>query len=606
MKSLRKRSKSREKDIDYLRNMSSFIKSDGQGDLDGLPISSQGLVEDETSPEFNITERVMSRNAADTDLENVNDTVEILKQDNEFNKTIDNNLGRILLELTAQVNDINKKINLPKGKSVDETCNDFNDHLKDLDDHIEDNVSRRVGKIEDLVKQRVSEALKKHVRDKAFSNYINHAETIFPPSFDDGSISVISDEKLGLINHTFPTRHKFSGFGTPSVVEFLRNMNAAQAQCKLSEHTFRETLLRCTTGEVYDDLATSIDGDAPLSEIYNSLLTKYDKRLRPEQAQVELENFVLPKDPTYNKVVSKIRHLCQRACLEHEEPGRTQIYNLTATGYLLKNLPFGSLNDGVKVRADLVAELGRLPTFSELTQALRKYDGAIDINYRRDANRNRFNKAGNVKLSDIPAPRIFARNNMRAKISEINHQQNFLGQRNDHNFDSQALNNKNPAGNRGNRYNNNSGNRYNNNNQHRKGDYNYRDNKKQNPNYIPLGNNSKMNYGRNNDKNNNRRNYGIHTETEGRLKCNFCGKNSHIGSKLCYEMRNDEGAIKFTVPTSEPCQVCKKEIGKTLFHPSYRCFNRPVAKQLKAQGRWRYPNAQERIELNKQLGGNLA
>ena len=50
MKSLRKRSKSREKDIDYLRNMSSLIKSDGQGDLESLPISSQDLVEDETSP----------------------------------------------------------------------------------------------------------------------------------------------------------------------------------------------------------------------------------------------------------------------------------------------------------------------------------------------------------------------------------------------------------------------------------------------------------------------------------------------------------------------------------------------------------------------------
>ena len=79
MKSLRKRSKSREKDIDYLRNMSSLIKSDGQGDLESLPISSQDLVEDETSPEFNITERVMSRNAEDIDLVNdMNDTVVIL------------------------------------------------------------------------------------------------------------------------------------------------------------------------------------------------------------------------------------------------------------------------------------------------------------------------------------------------------------------------------------------------------------------------------------------------------------------------------------------------------------------------------------------------
>lgn len=598
MKSLRKRSKSREKDIDYLRNMSSLIKSDGQGDLESLPISSQDLVEDETSPEFNITERVMSRNAEDIDLVNdMNDTVEILKQDIKFNNTIDNNLGRILLELTAQINDLNKKTNLPKGKSVDETVNDFNEHLKDLETSINDNVNRRVGKIEDLVEQRVNEALQKHVREKTFSNYINHAETIFPPSFDCNSISVISDEKIGLINHTFPTRHKFSGFGTPSVVEFLRNMNAAQAQCKLSEHTFKETLLRCTTGEVYDSVATMVDGNISLSEIYNALLTKYDTRLRPEHAQLELENFVLPKDPTFNKVVSKIMALCQRACLEHGEPARTQIYNLTAIGYLLKNLPYGSINDGLKIRADLITELGRFPTFAEVVQALRKYVGAIDLNYRRDDNRKRYSRSENLKASDIPVPKFSVRNNMRAKISEINHKQNFLGRRNDHNFKSQSYNNTNPTSNR---YNGNQQ-KYNNNN-----NSNYRDHRKQNPNFIPLKDNSKINNSRNNDNNTNRKDYGIHTEVNGRLRCNFCGKNTHAGSKLCYEMRNDEGIIKFTIPTSEPCLVCKKEIGKTLYHPSYRCFNRPVAKQLKMQGKWRYPSAEERRHLDKQLSGNLA
>ena len=157
-------------------------------------------------------------------------------------------------------------------------------------------------------------------------------------------------------------------------------MNAAQAQCKLSEHTFKETLLRCTTGEVYDSVATMVDGNIQLFEIYNALLTKYDTRLRPEHAQLELENFVLPKDPTFNKVVSKIMALCQRACLEHGEPARTQIYNLTAIGYLLKNLPYGSINDGLKIRADLITELGRFPTFAEVVQALRKYVGAIDDN----------------------------------------------------------------------------------------------------------------------------------------------------------------------------------------------------------------------------------
>ena len=71
-------------------------------------------------------------------------------------------------------------------------------------------------------------------------------------------------------------------------------------------------------------------------------------------------------------------------------------------------------------------------------------------------------------------------------------------------------------------------------------------------------------------------------------------------------MKNDERIIKFTVPISEPCLVCKNEIGKTLFHPSYRCFIRPVAKQLKMQGRWKYPNAEKRWQLSKQLGVNLA
>ncbi len=37
----------------------------------------------------------------------------------------------------------------------------------------------------------------------------------------------------------------------------------------------------------------------------------------------------------------------------------------------------------------------------------------------------RYNRVEKSKVSDIPSPRFSARNNMHAKISKINHKQNF-------------------------------------------------------------------------------------------------------------------------------------------------------------------------------------
>ncbi len=52
-------------------------------------------------------------------------------------------------------------------------------------------------------------------------------------------------------------------------------------------------------------------------------------------------------------------------------------------------------------------------------------------------------------------------------------------------------------------------------------------------------------------------------------------------------------------PCEAPCDTCKKEENKDLFHPSYLCFNRPRAKYLKANNLWKPPTAEQKEEMKR-------
>ena len=92
--------------------------------------------------------------------------------------------------------------------------------------------------------------------------------------------------------------------GTLNIISFLEQVNYAQQVVALSEHEFREMLLRCFTRTPYLYLEEFIKNGMSTSDIYMSLISLYDSRLSPETAKADLSELKCTK--TKNIKTNKI------------------------------------------------------------------------------------------------------------------------------------------------------------------------------------------------------------------------------------------------------------------------------------------------------------
>lgn len=552
-----------------------------------IDFSDKKLTEDETGPEHHASARdkpkarsksrdsSKDRQSSAYDFNEVENALRGLGDDPNFKSTVYDGLGRIILDFMAQIKEVSKKANVPFHKDTDEICEEYSGYLEGLNTLIED-------RVENQVQHKVEKELKKYKNERLSRSYMNQTETIFPPNkFNEICVSRPSDHRLALLNSAFPTKHKFDGTGRPSVVEFLRNLNHAQAQCNLSKTEFLDHMLRCTTGAVYEELAGMVDGNIPIEEIYNTLLVKYDRRKKPEQAKIELESYTAPSDATLAAVQSKIMSLGQRACLLYASEARTIAYNFDCIKALIKALPKASYNDALKLLQDLNHEYERSPTYSEFVSAISRYAPNIDYNYKEEKGlrirkmsedyRQKMNFANKNPFKRAEVTR------RHATIKQLDRRPPaFAEKRYDNNFsrpNSQPNNNYN-------------GNRF---NRHRQSNDRYPQNK-----------NSYNNSYRNKPGNPNKESLGI----RGKHHCSLCGSNTHSASSGCFKMRNDFGRLVFCPPSSGSCDRCEREEGKILYHPANLCFNREIMKQFYRQGKFKYPTFQERKEMSELINNS--
>ena len=554
-----------------------------------------------------------------------------LEKDEPFKSMIANGLGKILVKTTAHIDEMAKKANLNLPKTfLNETCQDFNRFMEDLDENIAEHINNSILDIEQKIANKVAYELKSHNEKRKSLLFDNHSESFYPPPFRQPNINeseILSDHKLTIVNNTFPIRQKFSGNNSPSITEFLRNVITAQQQCDLTENQFKNTFLRCVTGPVYEHVSSLMDGNVTIPEIFNSLLIRYDNRLKPEEAQKLLETYSLPRNADFNMVVSNIMSLAQRAAQMHPRPSRDAVYNFAAINCLQKHLPADSQSDGRKVFADLNCELGHTPSFDEYVRALRRYATSIDYNYKKEENR-RFFKSQKPMTQNKPHYNMNLRT---ANIREIKSERNFIRSGNTIMYKNPVTHNKTRAPqnsfpidlnvfnynkyNTPNNYKNqpkypNTPNKQNNSaygNTHKNNQYNttykpkhYANNSHYTPNKPSGYNKYNVNYN-NNSTAGYRTNPNLMPKPNKKyIYCALCGKHgTHTSQDYCYEMRTNAGHFRYTSTVEAPCETCKTELKKDLFHPSYLCFNRPRAKYLKANNQWNPPTAEQREEMRR-------
>ena len=176
---------------------------------------------------------------------------------------------------------------------------------------------------------------------------------------------------------------KFSGtHNSPSLSEFLCNMEVAQNACRLSEKEFKERLLSCTSGNVHEYLYNAIKLDYSLDQIYKALESMFDSTPSPQTAKLCLYNFKAPKTFSFSHVLSQVQWL---ACIASNSSTNQEVnkisLSLEGCNALFRCMPAKSSDTIEHAYRNYLSEFctnGRMPDFAEFTSYLSPWKALFD------------------------------------------------------------------------------------------------------------------------------------------------------------------------------------------------------------------------------------
>lgn len=504
-------------------------------------------------------------------------------------------LGRVLLDLATKQMALAKKLNFETG-GLGELCSQFKNHVitersvntatikTDLEE-LEDRILKK-----ELAVYRVNQAVQ--------------APTVFSstPTLTTGSSSRVAE-----LYRQFPIRsgQKFSGNNQQqNIVEFLENICHGQEAMNLSEDEFRVYFRKCFTGKAYEVVRNQLEHGHDFQEIFHTLLSTYDHRMAPHEAELKLFTWKIPKNFNLKRAEAYLRYLAERVASE-APPGhdRTTAYNSKAIAGLLSSLPQYSTLIAYNAKQNHSAKFGILPTFAQLCRSIEKYEKSINDDIKKNG-ASRYEQESSSPFSKIK--KIFSSHNNNISFDDSSDfhnvpllHTNFNSSRNNYNSrNSRSRNNfksgrrtGNVSYNRNNfnsgRNNNNSNSSYQTNNTSASNNYNHarnnninngrRPNKRNNfqrPNRKVSNtrrpyNNPKFNVRKTTVNNiNNANNYKIGSKKY----CSLCGATSHNAVDLCYKMKTPKGDNVLVAPSAQPCTICKSKFNEELFHPEAYCW----------------------------------
>ena len=544
------------------------------------------------------------RQSINDDISNIHEMLRNLKKDPNFQSTLTDGLGRILIEIQCQLNEIHKKIGLPCIKDTDDICTDYTQYLRDFKSNIDRKLTNNYENVDYDLENKIELAVRKLNKEKL--NKINHnsAETIFPPtSFSPVDVIKGNDHKISQVQYNFPFRAKFKGTGyEPVITQWLDNLNDGQEICHISEKEFLNIMRKCSTGAAYEEICAMIESKLGINQIYQALLTKYDTRKRPETAKQMLESYAPPSNATLKSIQGDIMALALRSKLLYSKASQSMAYNHDTIRALIKALPDVNHADAYRVLDELNAYYDGYPEYADFCTALSRYEVSINNNLK---------KLGNQKYSFTKQPYNFNSNKKSTqmkgynKIKTINAQP--MPAHNEYNNSKQGQRERPPLviyENQVDRYKNPRNNNYSSNNNYKQNGYNnyknnnYRSNTNSNQ---TNGSNQRDRFMNRNKKDSYNKNFSNPNKMElgirGRHSCTLCGSNTHQASSGCFRMRNDYGRLVFCPPSQDPCSRCERETNKILYHPEVLCFNRPKMKQMLSEGKFKFPTSEERQQL---------
>ena len=220
----KKRDKSKDREPNILREVAERV-SELSSQVNNLeitnenPISSEDLVSDtpcyrsrSMSPS-SVHNPMPSRSGSrerqtlNDDILNIQEILKTLKRDPNFQSTLTDGLGRILIEIQCQLNEIHKKVGLPCIKDTDDLCTDYTQYLRDFKSNIDRKLTNNYENVDNDLENKIELAIKKLNKEKLSKINHNAAETIFPPtSFSPVDVIKGNDHKISQVQNNFPFR----------------------------------------------------------------------------------------------------------------------------------------------------------------------------------------------------------------------------------------------------------------------------------------------------------------------------------------------------------------------------------------------------------------
>ncbi len=521
----------------------------------------------------------------DSDFDTVESDNESIGPEN-LHHTLSSKFGRNLLDITANVRKLSKKSGIPaKDINIDEVSKNYQEFLTTINNTIQ-------SKINDS-KLDINAAISKITADE---ENIDYQETIFPPKIFAPVDALTNNEfKRSNAQNSFPIKRPFNhkAPNSATIAEHLRNLNNAQEDCILSLKEFKRYLLKSFTNESYEFIASLLDGNLPLEDIYSNLLTKYDVREKPYVAKQKLENYKAPPTASLHNIQSDILSLGQRAMLVHRPEARTAVFNEQTISALQKVLPKACEPLLLATHDDCHRKFKRSPTFSEFIKMLNKHAPIINHHISetqtKHDNRSKYDK---FKYSNTPYEKRLNRHS----INNIQGDNNNPNWKTNHSNNSALLRENNAT-----QHNHNY--EYNNYTKHngQRGATNvteklysaktFRDNKYNINNMSAPSKNARDNFAKNFPTFGGPKYHHRQPQKDERntFSCVLCGIVNHDATR-CEKMRLDNGKIKVVTPTSKPCETCLKETNKVLLHPESLCFLRPAFVQARREGKHLRPD----------------
>ncbi len=504
----------------------------------------------------------------------------------DYHYQITNNhpLGRLLLKNLSDLTNIAKKTNTKECEvNLKDFCYEFSSALDLEKEQLDERIRQNNEKFE---KSLIEKELDSHKINASFT----------PPTEWGKHPTLTNLAKITAANKAFPGMSKFRGHpreGFLNIIEFFTVLRNAQEQCKLSEKEFIEKMIIASTGEAHEIISYCREQAEGVSDIYHSLLMRFDDRISVEEAKSRLLSFKATKSMNLARVQSQIMIYANRASAQYPVgPSRQNYYNLESCQALIKALPTNSQNIATTTYNSLTARLQEAPTYSVFTRALNNHRTIMDKDIRQyGVEPNRFNagRYNNNNKRPRNSPQSYTRNTRKPNYSAYSVTLSSAGA---------EASGRTPYQNFAKPKNNNFGN--NNNGYKQKFNNNY-----QSANFTPLNTNGRgfqgsrggglqrNNFRKNNSQrgkspgrptnNFNRNKRGSFTNNRVGFRsnnnnpsCSLCGYKNHKATD-CRNIRDDSGNIKQIIPTMGVCNLCPKFITVRLHHPEIYCP-------------WRYPH----------------